>query len=47
MQDGYRVVEPEYFTDDSPEPDNIENESLRAAVNAALDSVTNMREKIV
>ena len=41
------MVEPEYFTDESPEPETAGNESLRAAVSAAVDSVTNMREKIV
>lgn len=47
MQDGYRVVEPEYFTDERSEPESPDSESLKAAVTAAVESVTNMRDKIV
>lgn len=41
------MVEPEYFSDERPEPESAGNESLRTAVTAAVDSVTNMRDKIV
>ena len=47
MQDGYRVAEPEYFTDERPEEGSAAIDEIKAAASAAIDSVTTMRDRIM